>query len=325
MTHPAAGGICTIMSLGPVSSPAMLPTDSAMAAMRLLDREMRVSPGCVPVAMAGRPVLRDTSCLDGDSYVLRTDSGLGFFYRRGQGIVVEHAIDADPAEESLWLDGSVHAAVACINGLMPIHASAVMHAGRIYAFTGPSGAGKSTLVAALAGHGLPMYGDDMLVLDVSDPAQVVCLPGHKRLKLTPEAIALTGAAAQEPVGADTGKFYASAGSQAVRDAALLAQPLPLAELIFLETGDAPAIVPITGGARIARLDDDHYTTAMFIRAKQRRRGDMFMLRARLARQVAMFSLARPRDLDRFAESVALAARHIHRHPGGSSGYESPVA
>lgn len=286
--------------------------------MQLMARETRVAPGRVPSALAGHPVLRDTSCLDGDSYVLRTASGLGFFYRQGEGITVEHSADADLADESLWLHGSVYAAVACINGLMPIHASAVTHAGRVYAFTGPSGAGKSTLIAALAGHGLPMYSDDTLVLDLSDPERVFCLPGHKRLKLTPEAIALTGAAAQEPVGAETGKFYASVkpatmqtpGLSAESIAMPLAIPLPLAELVFLETGDALAITPITGGARIARLDDDHYTTDMFIRAQRRGRGEMFALRARLARQVAMSCLVRPRDIARFAESVALAARHV---------------
>jgi hypothetical protein len=276
----------------------------AEAAMLLLARETRVAPGPVPREWAGRAIGRDSSYLDGDSYVLRTDSGLGFFYRRGDGISVEHEPGADLSEESLWLNGSVYAAIACINGLMPIHASAVVHESQVYAFTGPSGAGKSTLIAALASQGLTMYADDTLVLDLSDPAQVVCLPGHKRLKLTAEAIALTGAEAQESVGVASGKFYARAGDE------WTAGPLPLTELIFLETGAALALTPITGGERIARLSDDHYTTELFMRAGQRGRGEMFALRARLARQVAMACLVRPRDLARFGESVALAAHHV---------------
>lgn len=295
--------------------------------MRLLASETRVTPGRIPRELGGKPIGPDTSCLEGDSYLLRTDNGLGFFYRKGEGITVDHEAGADLSEESLWLNGSVYAAVACINGLLPIHASAVWHAGRVHAFTGPSGAGKSTLVAALAGHGLPMYCDDTLVLDLSDPAQVVCLPGHKRLKLTPAAIALTGAETQEAVGADSGKFYARPALAAT--AAQNPGPLPLAELIFLETGDGTAITPITGGARIARLDDDHYTTDLFIRARNRGRGEMFGVRARLARQVAMSCLVRPHDLARFAESVALAAAHvanIARQPADlSSQPESPAA
>jgi hypothetical protein len=279
----------------------------AAAAMRLLARETRVAQGPVPREWGGRSIGRDTSWLDADCYVLRTDSGLGFFYRRGDGISVEHEAGADLSEESLWLNGSVYAAIACINGLMPIHASAVVHEGRVHAFTGPSGAGKSTLIAALASQGLTMYADDTLVLDLSDPAQVVCLPGHKRLKLTAEAIALTGAEAQESVGVASGKFYARAGEERA------AGPLPLAELIFLETGAGLALTPISGGERIARLSDDHYTTELFMRAGQRGRGEMFALRARLARQVAMACLVRPRDLARFGESVALAANHVTQH------------
>jgi hypothetical protein len=317
LTQSVSGGICSGMSSGESSLPD--PVSGAIAghtpshaedAMRLLTRETRVSPGCVPRQLAGRPIPSDTSFLDGDSYVLRTDTGLAFFYRKGEGITTEHEPDADLTDEGLWLNGSIYAAVACINGLMPIHASAVAHGGRVYAFTGPSGAGKSTLIAALAGHGLPMYCDDTLVLDLSDPERVFCLPGHKRLKLTPEAIALTGVAAQESVGAETGKFYADATARP------MLVPLPLAELIFLETGNletgAATMTPLTGGARIARLGDDHYTTDLFNQAQNRGRAEIFAVRARLARQVSMSCLVRPRDTAHFAQSARLAARFIDK-------------
>jgi hypothetical protein len=297
-----------------MSGPAFIPDHgsfpAAMAAMRLIAGETRVTPGRLPGEMPGRPTSADYSVIDGDSYLLRTDNGLGFFYRRGEGVTVDHAAGADLSEESLWLNGSVYAAIACINGLMPIHASAVVHAGRVFAFTGPSGAGKSTLIAALTGRGLPMYADDTLVLDLSDPARVVCLPGHKRLKLTAEAIALTGAEAQESVGVASGKYYARPVAPELPVQAL--EPLPLAELIFLETSDLLALTPISGGERIARLSDDHYTADLFMRAQNRGRGEMFALRARLARQVPMWCLQRPRDLGRFAASADLAARHIVR-------------
>ncbi len=310
LTHPPTRAISAGMSSGLASTPDPGRFCGATAAMRLLAQETRVTPGRLPRELGGRPILADTSCLDGDSYVLRTDNGLGFFYRQGEGITVDHDPGADLSEESLWLNGSVYAAIACINGLMPIHASAVIHAGRVHAFTGPSGAGKSTLIAALARYGLPMYADDTLVLDLSDPAQIVCLPGHKRLKLTPEAIALTGAQALESVGVTGGKFYARPAPAAMAMPVPPPGPLPLAELIFLETGEPLAMTPITGGARIARLGDDHYTTDLFMRAHNRGRGEMFALRARLARQVSMSCLMRPRDLAQFAASVALAARHI---------------
>ncbi len=64
--------------------------------------------------------------------------------------------------------------------------------GRVFAFAGPSGAGKSTLAAGLGQRALPLLCDDTLLLDLSDPPDIWCLPGHKRLKLTAAALALTG-------------------------------------------------------------------------------------------------------------------------------------
>ena len=148
--------------------------------MRLLARETRVTYAPVPQVLGEVEVGPGQSRMLGKSYLLHSDSGFKYLYLQGAGIRMERPDNFDPAEEALWLNGSVYAAVASINGFMPIHASAVAHGGQVFAFTGPSGAGKSTLIAALGGMGLPMFCDDTLVLDLSDPARIVCLPGHSR-------------------------------------------------------------------------------------------------------------------------------------------------
>ena len=146
---------------------------SSRAAMDLLTGETRVTYGPVSSMLDDAEVGPGHSWLRRTSYLLHTDSGYRFLYEQGAGIRIERTGGHDPAEEALWLNGSVYAAVASINGLMPIHASAVAHDSQVYAFTGPSGAGKSTLIAALGRMGLPMFCDDTLVLDLSDPAQIV--------------------------------------------------------------------------------------------------------------------------------------------------------
>src|SRR5687768_13074657 len=118
-------------------------------AQLLMERETRVSYGPIDFEAFGYTVQPGRSHLETDRYLLRTTDGLSYFYRRGEGITVCRAPDADVSEEQLWLNGSVYSAVACINGLVPIHASAVAHDGKVFAFTGPSGSGKSTLIAAL--------------------------------------------------------------------------------------------------------------------------------------------------------------------------------
>jgi hypothetical protein len=206
--------------------------------------------------------------------------------------------------EQLWLNGSVYSAIASINGLLPIHASAVAHDGQVFAFTGPSGGGKSTLTAALGQLGLPMFCDDTLVLDLGDPDRIICLPGHKRLKLSAEALALTGADGEEKVGVDIDKYYAEAPAGDVMTA------LPLAELIFLERGAPMAIEPLFGAARFVRTQDDHYTAELFAAARQFDRAGLFAHRARLARQIPMSRFVRPWNRARFHEGVKLVASHI---------------
>ncbi|HXG80461.1 MAG TPA: hypothetical protein VNJ05_01525 [Sphingomicrobium sp.] len=273
-------------------------------AQLLMERETRVSYGPVDHAAFGYTIEPGRSHLEADRFLLRTTDGLSYFYRKGEGITICRSPDADPSEEQLWLNGSVYSAVASINGLLPIHASAVAFDGQVFAFTGPSGSGKSTLIAALGGNGLPMFCDDTLVLDLSEPGRIIALPGHKRLKLTSEALELTGAERQEKVGSDIDKYYAGAPADDI------GHPLPLAELIFLEGGAQMAIEQISGAERFLRTQDDHYTAHLFAVARRFDRAGQFAHRARLASQIAMSRFLRPWDRSVFHEGVALVARHI---------------
>jgi hypothetical protein len=149
-----------------------------------------------------------------------------------------------------------------------------------------------------------MFCDDTLVLDLSDPDRIICLPGHKRLKVTPDAIELTGAESEERVAPTLDKYYAraSAGDVGV--------PLPLAELIYLEEGPEPAITPISGSERFARIRGEHYTDQLFTAARAQSRQDQFAHLSRLARQIQMARFVRPVDRSRFHQGVAIAAEHV---------------
>ena len=270
----------------------------------LLERETRVSYGPVPTRLLDQPLGEMSWQMRDGAFLLRAEGDHYFHYRPGEGVTVHRGADADTSEESLWLNGSVYAAIASMNGLLPIHASAVAHQGSVFAFTGPAGAGKSTLVAALGRNGLPMFCDDTLVLDLSDPERIMCLPGHKRLKLRPVAFALTGAASQEKVSRTYDKHYA------VPAAGTVGSAMPIAELIFLEEGPVPAMARISGSERFVRMQDDHQTRYLFEAASQFDRAHQFAHRARLARQIDMARFQRPRDVERFEEGVAMAAEHV---------------
>ncbi|MEQ1639935.1 MAG: hypothetical protein ABL881_03935 [Novosphingobium sp.] len=270
----------------------------------LLAHEARVTYGPVPRELGGQAMPPGSILLEGEQFLLRTLTGFGLHYCKGEGVTIERDPGADPVEESLWLNGSTYAAIAAIHGFLPFHASAVVWRGQAYAFTGPSGVGKSTLAAALGQHGLPLLCDDTLVLDVSNPGQILCLPGHKRLKLTDDAFALTGAERLEKVAVGVDKHYA------VPPGGILAQVVPLARLTFLEDAVRTGFEPIIGGERIARLNDDHYTAELYAMARSEGLAERFARISRVARHIPMERLTRPRDPAQFATLAAQIASRI---------------
>lgn len=267
-------------------------------------RETRLAEGAVDANHFGFEITPGHSRLMGESFLLHSIGGTRFLYRKGAGIVMDQRDAHDTSDVSLWLNGSIYAAIASINGLVPMHASAVACEGRVFAFTGPSGAGKSTLVTALGAHGLPMFCDDTLVLDMSGPDGLLCLPGHKRLKLTPEAIALTGAEPEEKVADIVDKFYARPPAGEV------GRVLPFGQLIFIEEGPETSIEPISGAERIARMQDEHYTTLLFAMARDLDLAGQFAHYARLVRHMPMARFTRPRDTARFDDDVATMAQYV---------------
>ena len=276
------------------------------AAELMMRRETRVAFGPTPHSLSDVPLRQASWQMDDGTFLLRGEGDHYFHYRKGHGITVERGDNADLSEEALWLNGSVYSAIASINGLVPIHASAISIDGRVFAFTGPAGAGKSTLVAALAGVGLPMFCDDTLVLDLSEPDRILCLPGHKRLKLRPDAVELTGARREEKVSATVDKYYASPKGGSV------AMTLPLSELIFLEVGPDPRVIPISGAARFARMIDDHQTAELLAAARLFDKAERFAHLSRLARQIRMARFIRPLAADRFADGVSRIADYVMR-------------
>lgn len=242
--------------------------------------------------------------IEDDCFWFKTGTGYHIFYRKGEGVTIEREPGADPAEEQLWLNGSTYAAIAAINGYLPVHASAVAWGGRAYAFAGPSGAGKSTLAAALGRHGLPMVCDDTMIVDTTGADEYVCLPGHKRLKLKEDAVSLVGAGPGEKVGRMIDKFYANPPG------GTFGQALPLARIFYLEHDDAVSFEAIGGARRVACLNEDHYTAQLYALACSQDRAGRLSRLGTIASRIPMDHLARPLDPHRFEATTAAIAAHI---------------
>ena len=108
-----------------------------------------------------------------------------------------------------FLQGSAWAALAYQRSLLCLHASAVVCADGVHAFTGASRDGKSTLAGALSMRGYPFFSDDVLTLAARFGDEVRCC-SHQDMKLHPDAMALLGARIQRPLyrKVEDGKAYA---------------------------------------------------------------------------------------------------------------------
>jgi hypothetical protein len=90
--------------------------------------------------------------------------------------------------------------------------------------------------------------------------------------------------------------------------------VPLALLTFLEEEERVQFAAITGGERIARLNDDHYTAELYSMACGDGLAERFARIGRIAGQVPMERLTRPRDPAQFDEIAARIAARIKAEP-----------
>jgi hypothetical protein len=81
--------------------------------------------------------------------------------------------------------------VLTIRGRKALHATAVLTAAGVCAFTGLTGTGKSTLAASLLLAGYPVLSDDCLVLE-EDDGQVLATPAYPGLRLREDTLKALG-------------------------------------------------------------------------------------------------------------------------------------
>jgi hypothetical protein len=272
--------------------------------MILLAAESATHEGTTAETLPDALKVMPTYAITRDAFLLKLPSGLTFHYVQGKGVTVSRPDSVSDLEVALFLNGSVYGAIAWINGLVPLHASGVVHDGTVHAFTGHSGAGKSTLAAALGSRGLPLLADDVLVLDLSDPSCITCLPGHKQLKLWGDAVKMTGLEASTKVRDGLDKYYITPA------AGFHAGPLPLSHLYILDnqTKAKTSFTPVMGSERFTLAQTAFYRPQFHAAIAENQ--NLFNTLSRLAQQVRIARFDRPRRKDLFDEGVEMMAAAI---------------
>jgi hypothetical protein len=269
-----------------------------------LQNEAEIRDGAPPARLPDAVKTTPTYEISADAFLLRVPNGLVLHYRRGKGVTASRPAGVAASDIAVFLNGSVYGAIAWINGFIPLHAAAVAYQGRVFAISAHSGHGKSTLAAALGQHGMAVFCDDVLVLDISDPQQIICLPGHRQMKLWGDALELTGASRGAPVRNNMNKYYAVPQSGIARD------PLPLAQLTFLQSRarEPQSLVALKGAQRMSYLLSALYRRHFCAAIVEHR--SMFAALARIGATIRMTLFDRPLEKPCFHHGVDLMATTI---------------
>lgn len=266
-------------------------------------------------ASAALAPMRDETAI-GDDHIYGSVHARLFAHAAGHRIVVddtgvfdisadrrrlqwERRADAWPDFVRSHLTGRVIATALYLDGLLPLHGSAVETATGVIGFLAPKGYGKSTLAWALTQAGARLVTDDTLPVELlsSDAApapSVLAWPGVHSMRLKDDTLQAVGDAPQT-LGTNEGK-------QVVTDlpaARRLTHPRPLVALYLLDpvhpdgvevqwTALPPmlAAISVVAHVKIGRMLGAAAAPAMLERA------------AAIARAVSVRRLQMPRELGR---------------------------
>lgn len=233
-------------------------------------------------------------------YALRTPDA-AFSARGGRQVDIWPASGVAREDISIWLLGTVMAAILHQRGFLTLHANCLeVEEGAAIAVSGDSGAGKSSLAAMAADAGLPVLGDDLMALA---PSQAVVHPGVLRLKLWAQDLHLVGLTSNglSRVASDLDKYHVplppvSPGPRALRRLYMLADgPMGFEQLRGGAAADALM-------AQLYRFD-----------VGQDVRGDkaeQFQQTLELASRIELWRFTRPRDDDGLALAFEALAEHL---------------
>ncbi len=273
------------------------------------DITVRIEPG----RLVNRAAIEHSeACIGaGDGEVTLCFKKVGIFrIRNGTEIVVEPLPERDDRAIALIVIGPSLGIALHQRGHCAFHAAAASIGGRVAAFPGHKGVGKSTVVASLLERGHSMVCDDIVALAKGEAWPGV-LPGFAQLKLMPESVASLGvdAEALAPIHDGSRKRAMPLGK------GMAATPGPLAAVYLPTPGEDISIEPLAAGHAmfelIAHWYGSRYGSKVVRELGQKRQFEECM---KIAREIPIFRLRRPRSLDRLDEVAARVEEHFANVP-----------
>lgn len=240
-------------------------------------------------------------CLGG-GFHFRPD-GISFHVREGSEIHIWSPPGMARTDISIWLLGTVMAALLHQRGLLTLHANCLVAPdGRAIAIAGDSGSGKSSLAAAAARAGWQVLGDDLCAVD---PERLSVWPGVQRLKLWADSLERLGLDPQayDRVASDLDKYHVPATVTAFDKSYLLDR------LYLLANGNEFGVERLAGAAAADALFSELYRfeVGQQVRAHP---ASQFEQALALTVRLPIWRFTRPWDAARIDEGLARIARHL---------------
>jgi hypothetical protein len=293
-----------------IELPELLAAPSSEETACATGRSARVSVrlGRIEIRQSQRAAAPPVAWISRGDACLLYDGIAAYHITGGRSIVIDRAPGADDRVVRLFLLGPALALLLHQRGLLVLHASGVAIGGRAAVFVAEKGEGKSTLAAALHARGFPLVADDVVPVDLSDPARPIAYPGFPQLKLSPEAAVQMG---DEP--ADLPRVHPDFQKRARRAASdFSTQPLPLSCVFVLETADRLAIEPLTPQQRFVELVRHSYLAQLLESTGEA--ADHFRMVVQLAQCTAVLRLQRRRELNTLSQVAQLVEMEMTRAP-----------
>lgn len=212
-------------------------------------------------------------------------------------IVWEEREESWPDFVRAHLIGRVLATALYLDGLLPLHASAVETPAGVIAFLAPKGFGKSSLALALNAAAAPLVTDDTLPVELGEPP--LAWPGVHSLRVHEDAITALGIAVPT-IETREGKRIVSA----LAPDRLMTARAPLAALYLLDpaAADAVAVTRTPMPAMLAAIGIvAHVKIGRMLGPAAA--GPMLERAASITHLVPVFRLHAPRDLARLPETA----------------------
>jgi hypothetical protein len=266
--------------------------------------------GGVPSTIPGATQVDEYCQVAPAEYLLNIPDVARYCVRDGSEVRLEIVPGTPPANVSTYLLGSVFGVLCHQNGLLPLHGSAVEHAGAVTAFLGDSGAGKSTLAACLQRRGHRIVSDDICLLQ-SGPDAMRVIPVAGWLKLWNQSLQHLGETPveQDRVFSTDDKFRLFLP---ISTAGAARQRPRLARVVFLTKGPDPqahpALQPLPLLDAIAGLMAMTYVG--YVPAHAGQQSSIFKQCAQVFQDAQAWRLTVPWDLDRMDSVLDLLDREF---------------